>query len=325
MVGFLTFKETSMTDLFNPHCIWDLKATLGEGPVWSAKDHAVWFVDIKQQHVHRYDVRTGGHQTFHAPSPCGFIAPKKSGDFIVGCKTGLYDFDPVSGTFTLLTHVEPGLPTNRLNDGYVDHQGRLWFGSMDDDESNPTGKLYRYDARGLKMMDDDYVITNGPAVSPDGKTFYHNDTLKKIIYAFDLSPDGQISGKRIFARLDQDMPADVSSPVCYAGAFEPHIEHGDGYMDGPAVDSAGNVWNALFFGWGVNCYAPDGRLIRRVKFPVSNVTKIAFGGPDLKTVYATTAAKGLTSADLKIQPLAGGLFTFQIDIAGQPQNEISHA
>ncbi|MGN6207970.1 SMP-30/gluconolactonase/LRE family protein [Asticcacaulis sp.] len=313
--------DLSDSTLFRPTCVWDLKATLGEGPVWSARDHAVWFVDIKKQHIHRYDV-TGGHQTFNAPSPCGFIAPKKSGGFIVGCKTGLYDFDPISGNFTFLTHVEPGLPGNRLNDGYVDAQGRLWFGSMDDDENHPTGKLYRYDARGLKMMDDDYVITNGPAVSPDGKTLYHNDTLKKIIYAFDLSADGHLSNKRVFAQLDQDTRADISSPVCYAGEFERHSEHGDGYMDGPVVDSAGNVWNALFFGWGVNCYAPDGRLIRRVRFPVSNVTKIAFGGPDLKTVYATTAAKGLSAEDLQTQPLAGGLFTFQTDIAGLPQNEI---
>jgi xylono-1,5-lactonase len=90
------------------------------------------------------------------------------------------------------------------------------------------------------------------------------------------------------------------------------------------VDSAGNVWNALFFGWGVNCYAPDGRLLRRVRFPVSNVTKIAFGGPDLKTVYATTAAKGLTAEELKKQPVAGGLFRFDVDIPGLPQNEIQH-
>jgi len=315
VVGFLAFSKARMTELFQPanlfkpECIWDLKATLGEGPVWSAKDHAVWFVDIKQQHIHRFDIRTGARQTFHAPSPCGFVAPKKRGGFVVGCKTGLYDFDPISGDFTFLTHVEPGLPTNRLNDGCVDARGRLWFGSMDDDEERPTGKLYRYDARGLKVMDDDYVITNGPAVSPDGKTLYHNDTLKKHIYAFDLDAEGQLSNKRLFAKLDANGKSG---------------EHGEGYMDGPVVDSAGNVWNALFFGWGVNCYAPDGTLIRQVRFPVSNVTKIAFGGPDLKTVYATTAAKGLSAEDLQRQPLAGGLFTFQSDIAGQAQNEISH-
>ncbi len=313
-----------MTDLFKPTCVWDLKATLGEGPVWSAKDHAIWFVDIKGLKIHRYDVAIGSKQSFNAPSPCGFLAPKKRGGFIVGCKTGLYDFDPKTGHFTLLTHVEPGLPTNRLNDGYVDHHGRLWFGSMDDDEEKPSGKLYRYDARGLKVMDDDYVITNGPAVSPDGKTLYHNDTLKKIIYAFDLSDDGHLSNKRVFAQLDRNMPTEVASPVCYAGEFETRSQHGEGYMDGPIVDSAGQVWVGLFFGWGVNCYAPDGRLIRKVSFPVSNITKIAFGGHDLKTVYATTAAKGLSQDDLKQQPLAGGLFRFEVDIAGQPQNEIAH-
>ena len=313
-----------MSDLFQPTCVWDLKATLGEGPLWSARDHAIWFVDIKNSRVHRYDVQIGSHQTFHAPSPCGFLAPKKRGGFIVGCKTGLYDFDPKTGEFTFLTAVEPGLPTNRLNDGYVDHQGRLWFGSMDDDEERPTGKLYRYDARGLVAMDDGYVITNGPAVSPDGKTLYHNDTLKKVIYAFDLSDYGHLSNKRIFAQLDQEPLTEASSPVCYAGEVESRSQHGEGYMDGPIVDSAGNVWNALFWGWGVNCYAPDGRLIRRVKLPVSNVTKIAFGGHDRKTVYATTAAKGLSAEDHKRQPLAGGLFRFDVDIPGQPQNEIVH-
>lgn len=317
-----------MSQLFEPTCVWDLKATLGEGPVWSRKDHAIWFVDIKSSRVYRYDVNIGSHQVFHAPSPCGFIAPRKRGGFIVGCKTGLYAFDPHrhsrQGHFELLTHVEPGLPNNRLNDGYVDHHGRLWFGSMDDDENHPHGKLYRYDARGLKVMDDDYVITNGPAVSPDGKTLYHNDTLKKVIYAFDLSDDGHLSNKRVFAQLDQPLPADSASPVCYAHEEATKAAHGDGYMDGPVVDSAGNIWNALFFGWGVNCYAPDGRLLRRVRFPVSNVTKIAFGGHDLKTVYATTAAKGLSPEELKNQPLAGGLFRFDVDIPGLPQNEIQH-
>ncbi|MFT3996513.1 MAG: SMP-30/gluconolactonase/LRE family protein [Asticcacaulis sp.] len=309
-----------MTQFFQPTCILDLKATLGEGPVWSARDHALWFVDIKQKRVHRYAPDTGAHRTFHAPSEPGFLAPKQHGGFVVGCKTGLFDFDPVTGAFTLLSHVEPGLPTNRLNDGFVDAKGRLWFGSMDDDEERPTGRLYRYDARGLKVMDADYVITNGPAISPDGRTLYHNDTLKKHIYAFDLDEAGDIANKRLFAQLDADGPrsnSESDSATKNTGA------HGEGYMDGPLVDSAGNVWVGLFFGWGVHVYAPDGRLIRKVDLPVSNVTKIAFGGHDLKTVYATTAAKGLSADDLKQQPLAGGLFSFRSDIAGQPQGEIT--
>ncbi|MGZ3297391.1 MAG: SMP-30/gluconolactonase/LRE family protein [Asticcacaulis sp.] len=311
-------------NLFQPVCVWDLKATLGEGPVWSARDHAVWFVDIKQQKIHRYDVEIGSHRTFHAPAPCGFLGPKKHEGFIVGCKDGLYDFNPKTGDFRFLTHVEPGFPGNRLNDGYVDHHGRLWFGSMDDAEEQPTGRLYRYDARGLKRMDEGYVITNGPAVSPDGRTLYHNDTLKKIIYAFDLDASGHLSNRRIFAQLDKPVEIHNSSPVCYAGDFDPKNPHGEGYMDGPVVDSAGNVWVGLYFGWGVNCYAPDGRLIRKVRLPVSNVTKIAFAGRDLKTVFVTTAAKNLTADDIKKQPQAGGLFRFEVDVPGQPQNEITH-
>ncbi|WP_031235476.1 SMP-30/gluconolactonase/LRE family protein [Asticcacaulis sp. AC402] len=306
-----------MTERFQPICVWDRKCTLGEGPLWSAHDHALWFVDIKRSEVLRYDVNIGSHQVFHAPSPCGFLAPKKSGGFIVGCKTGLYDLDAKTGQFEFRLQVEPGLPTNRLNDGYVDHHGRLWFGSMDDDEVNPTGKLYRYDNRGLVAMDHDYVITNGPAVSPDGRTLYHNDTLKKIIYAFELDASGHISNKREFARLDTNGKPPVSGDSVRAKHYS---EHGEGYMDGPIVDSAGQVWVGLFFGWGVNCYAPDGGLIRQVRLPVSNVTKIAFGGHDLKTVYATTAAKGLSADEIKQQPQAGGLFRFDVDIPGQPQN-----
>ncbi len=196
---------------------------------------------------------------------------------------------------------------------------------MDDDETAPTGRLYRYDGRGLKVMDEDYVITNGPAVSPDGRTLYHNDTLKKHVYAFDLSADGHISNKRLFAQLDQEAGVDAASPPCLAHELETRSQHGDGYMDGPIVDSAGQVWVGLYFGWSVNCYAPDGRLVRKVRFPVSNITKVAFGGHDLKSVFVTTAAKGLGADDIRRQPLAGGLFRFESDIPGQPQNEFKHA
>lgn len=303
-----------------PVCIWNLKATLGEGPVWRAAENALWFVDIKQKKVHRFDAATGETRSFDAPSEPGFLAPVRGGGFVVGCKGGLYRFDEAGG-FTFLSHVEPAHLDNRLNDGFVDHQGRLWFGSMHDPEENPTGKLYRFDRRGLKVMDEDYVITNGPTISPDGRTLYHNDTLKKHIYAFDLDEAGEIAGKRLFAQLDVGQKVETAGEVCYAP--DPQSPHGDGYFDGPVVDSQGNVWVSLFFGWGVYVYAPDGRLLRKIRLPVSNVTKIAFGGPDLKTVYATTAAKGLSPEDLKTQPLAGGLLRFNSDIAGQPQNEIS--
>ncbi len=281
-----------------PECIWPLAATLGEGPVWW--DGALWFTDIKQQAIHRFDP-VGDAQSWPAPSPVGFLAPRRSSHFIAGTKSGLYDFDPATGAFSLIRAVEPQAPGNRLNDAVVDARGRLWFGSMDDEEVAATGKLYRLDDGGPRVMDEGYVITNGPAVSPDGATLYHTDTLEKIIYAFDVGAEGALGNKRVFVR----------------------IEDGAGYPDGCAVDAQGCLWTGLFGGWAARRYSPQGALLENVKFPTANVTKLAFGGDDLTTVYATTATKGLAPEDLASQPLAGGLFRFTADVPGLPQNAVS--
>jgi len=284
-----------------PECVLRCACELGEGPVW--RDGAVWFVDIKGLRVHRYEPDTGAAFSWQAPAQPGFIAPTASGAWIAGLKTGLHRFDPASGRFELMAAVEDAGLDNRLNDGFVDDRGRLWFGSMHDGETNLTGALYRLDANGLRRMDDGYCITNGPAVSPDGRTLYHTDTLKRVLYAFDLAADGGLSNKRVFAQ----------------------IEDGAGYPDGPAVDAEGCVWTGLFAGWGARRYSPKGAQIGFVRLPVANVTKIAFGGPDLKTVYATTAWKGLSAAEREKQPLAGGLFGFHVDTPGLAQHDVAHA
>lgn len=289
-----------MSAISEPDCVFAADAELGEGPVWRAEDDALWFVDIKGLRIHRYEPATGAAWSWAAPAQPGFIAPVAGGGWVAGLKTGLHRFDPKSGHFDLLATVEdPGLD-NRLNDGFVDAKGRLWFGSMHDGETNLTGALYRLDGHRPVRCDDGYCITNGPAASPDGRTLYHTDTLKKVIYAFDVSAGGEISGKRVFAQIDE------------------------GYPDGPAVDAEGCVWTALFAGGHVRRYSPRGELLQKVAFPVSNITKLAFAGDDLKTVYATTAWKGLSKAEREAQPRAGGLFSFRVDVPGLPQNEMRH-
>ena len=281
-------------------CVWDVAAELGEGPVWSARDQGLWFVDIKGCEIHRFDPDGGETRTWPAPSNPGFIAPTAGGRWMVGLKTGLHRFDPSDGAFELFAPVEPDAPENRLNDGCVDRSGRLWFGSMHDPETSPTGALYRLGADGVPgVQDTGYVITNGPAFSPDGRTLYHTDTLDRVIYAFDLESSGALGARRVFAEIET------------------------GYPDGPAVDAEGCVWTGLFGGWGLNRYAPDGSLIEHVAFPVANVTKLAFGGDDLRTVYATTAWKGLSAAERRDQPLAGGLFRFRAATPGLPQVELA--
>ena len=280
----------------SPTCIWPLAAKLGEGPLWW--QDAVWFTDIKLKRIHRFDPVTGVGNAWDAPSEPGFLAPMTDGTFIAGLKTGLHRFVPEAGGFSPMAEVEPQLPGNRLNDSAVDAAGRLCFGSIDDGEVAQRGALYCF-ARGvLRRADPDYLITNGPAFSPDGTRLYHTDTLKKEIYVFDLGEDGSLSNKRIFAR----------------------IEDGAGYPDGPVVDSEGCLWTGLFAGWAIRRYAPDGTLLQTVEMPVANITKLAFGGPDLCDVYVTTAWKGLDDAARKAQPLAGGLFHFRSAVPGQKQH-----
>lgn len=285
-----------------PECVWPVGAQLGEGPFWSAPEQALWFVDIKGRKIHRYHEPSGTTRSWDTPPDPGFILPTRDGGLVCGLKAGLHRFDPQTGDFKLLHVVEPHTPNNRLNDGFVDPDGYLWFGSMDDNETEPTGALYQLVDGGLRRRDDGYVITNGPATSPDGATLYHTDTLKKEIYAFARTRSGDLSGKRVFATLGPD----------------------DGHADGPLADSSGVLWSSLYGGWGINRYSPDGQFLGKLKLPVSNVTKQAFGGPDLRTLYVTTAWKGLSAEQRAQQPLAGGLFRVRVDVPGLPQGTIAH-
>jgi D-xylonolactonase len=285
-----------------PVSVCNVHATLGEGPVWVDGDQALWFVDIKQQKVHRFDPANASLNSWDAPRQVGWILPADDGGLMAGLQHGLYRFDPATGGFALLAEVEPDLPGNRLNDATTDGTGRIWFGSMDDGEAAPTGRFYLFDRGAISDTGIEPVsITNGPALSPDGRRLYHTDTFGQVIHVSDVAGDGALGPSRPFVR------------------FGP----GDGYPDGPVVDSEGCLWTGLYAGWEARRYSPDGDLLERVRFPVANITKLAFGGQDLRTVYATTAAKGLDAEALAKQPEAGNLFSFRADVAGQPVTPVA--
>ncbi|MCE2579844.1 SMP-30/gluconolactonase/LRE family protein [Komagataeibacter sp. FNDCR1] len=287
-------------DTMTPQCIWDLKAQLGEGPVWVAAEQALYFVDIVGSAIHRYVPATQATTSWQAPRRPGFLVPVADGTFMCGLQDGLHAFDPVTGRFSAQAVVEPDKPGNRINDGYVDPRGRLWFGTMDDGEASPSGALYCVTREGdgalrIVRQDEGYVVTNGPALSPDGQTLYHNDSHRQSIYAFDVSGDGALANRRVFARLSE------------------------GYPDGVVVDSAGCLWVGVWGGGRIERFAPDGQRLAPVMVPARNVTKVAFGGEDYRTVFVTTARKGLEADVLAAQPLTGGLFTFRVDVPGQEQ------
>jgi D-xylonolactonase len=258
---------------------------VGEGPIWH--EGRLFWVDILGQRIHALEPDTRAHQSWPVPERIGFLIPTTTGDFIAGFKRGLGRLDLRTMRITALGSPERHLPGNRFNDAKCDRQGRLWAGTMNESSREATGWLYRYTGRdGFRAMDGPYVVTNGPAISPDGATLYHTDTAQRTIHAFDLSSQGELSNRRPFARLREE----------------------DGHPDGMTTDAAGDLWVGKFAGWGIDRYHPDGRLAERIAFPVKNVTSCVFGGERLDRLFATSARVGLDAQALAEQPLAGGLF-----------------
>ena len=279
----------------NADIIWPLAATLGEGPLWIDAEQCLWFTDIKAQRLHRYDPATNAGTSIDLPGQTGFIAPCASGGLILGMGQALWHRAP-DGTLSRVATFDTA-PGNRINDGTTGPDGRLWFGTMDDAETHPTGAILRHDPDGrIEPVTAPCTITNGPAISADGRLIYHVDTLAGIIWRAAITPAGQLQGTQLFAQIAPE----------------------DGTPDGVTLDAEGGLWVGLWGGFALRRYAPSGAITATIRLPCANVTKLAFGGPDLKTAYITTARAGLSPADLAAQPLAGGLFRFRADIPGLP-------
>jgi len=267
-------------------CVADVHAVLGEGPVWVARERALYWVDIKGRKIFRLSDR-GELGEWPTPFRVGSIAPRRSGGFIGGTDHGIAAFDPVSGRLDILFNPEAQIPGNRFNDGKVDRRGRFWAGTMDDAEREANGTLYCVDPDlEWSAIDRGYKVTNGPAFSPAGDILYVNDSALRTTYAFGIGPDGRASNRRIFLQFG---------------------EH-DGFPDGMTVDREGCLWIAFWDGWKVSRYSPDGQWLETVKMPVQRPTSCAFGGPELDRLYITSASIDLDENSLRMQPNAGGLF-----------------
>lgn len=276
-------------------CVADVPAQLGEGPVWVEREQALYWTDIHGRLIHRRAFADGALTRWEAPYRIGSLIPREGGGFISGTDEGLALIDPELGRFDLFASPEADLPTNRFNDGKTDRQGRFWAGTMDDSEKAALGALYRIDPDlGWTLIDDGYRVCNGPAFSSDGRTLYHTDSARQVIYAFDLDEAGNAANRRDFAR------------------FGP----GDGYPDGMTVDSEGCLWVAFWDGWCLRRLSPEGEVLSTLELPVQRPTSCAFGGPDLDHLFVTSARVGLDEGDFAGQAQAGGLFLARPGVAG---------
>jgi sugar lactone lactonase YvrE len=280
-------------------CALDLKASLGESPVWAVDEQALYFVDINAPAIVRFDPSDGSHSTMPMPAAIGSMALRRGGGFIAALRDGIWLADR-AGRLTRKIAEAPYDPArHRFNDGRCDLQGRFVVGSMNEKRDAESAALYRIDPdRRMTELFNGLTISNGLAWSPDGRTMYHADTPTRTIRAFDYDPvTGTPGAPRTFAR--------------FTGETE--------RPDGGAVDSAGNYWSAFYRGGKVVKLSPRGELLAEYPVPAMCPTMCAFGGPDLCTLYVTSARQQRDEAELAALPQSGGVFAMQVDTPGRPE------
>ena len=250
----------------------DLHCQLGEGPMWSARENAVYWVDIMAPALHRYSLSTQQVTTWPMPEKIGWVIERRSKPgFIAGFQSGFYELSLDPLTRKPIFDPEPHLPGNRMNDAKVDRFGRIWAGTMDSDIKQATGSLYCLDTTlNVARHDTGYLVTNGPAFGAQHECMYHNDSGRRVVYRFELSPDGELGNRTEFLKLAE----------------------ADGAPDGMTVDADGGLWLAHWGGARVCRYKPDSSLDRRIDLPASQITSCVFAGANLDRLFVTSAAIG---------------------------------
>ena len=281
-------------------CAYMARNVLGETPLWCGATQTIWWLDIDGCKLHGLQPDSGTHveHSFDCRF-AGSLALRAQGGLLIALDGNLFTFDPERGALQPFVQVEPEHLDTRLNDGRCDARGRLWVGSMDNQLTRPNGAFYRIDPDGTVVRQfGDVIVSNTIAIAPDQKTLYFSDTRRFITWAFDLDvEEGRLANRRIFA----DYTSTNERP------------------DGACVDAEGFLWNAMFASGRIVRHAPDGRLDRVIELPVTNPTCVCFGGPELRTLYVTTARKFLSEAQLHNEPLAGSLLAIEVDVQGFPE------
>jgi sugar lactone lactonase YvrE len=282
-------------------------AILGESPFWHPDEAALYWCDIYGGRIHRFDPANGAHRQWDFDQHPGSLAPLPGGDLVVAFRDGVFRFSPASGERRRLAAAPYDVKTQRFNDGKADPQGRFWVGSIDEHAPRrPEAALYRHAAGRLERVTGPCIVSNGLAFGPDGRTMYWSDTAAAKVWAFDFDgSEGSLSRQRVFAEFALKVPGQSLA------------EYG-GRPDGAAIDIEGNYWCAMYEGARLLRFAPDGRLLQELPLPVRCPTMPCFGGPDLRTLYVTSATENRPAEELKAMPLSGCVLSVRVDVPGLP-------
>jgi sugar lactone lactonase YvrE len=282
-----------ITRLDVPQC------SVGEGPVWDVQTQRLYWIDILEKAVFRLDPETGTTHRWPVPNIIGSMAIRKEGGAIVALANGVHTLDFDTGECRMLASSPDLNEQVQLADGKVDRRGRFIVGSSDRGMKEARGKLYALDpgATALREIDSDIFLANGPCWSPDDKVFYHADSIRKQIYAYDYDIErGTVSNRRPFAST-----ADLG-----------------GIPDGATVDVEGCVWSAICEGGKLVRFGPDGRLERIVTMPLKLPGSVMFGGRDLDRLFVPTLSPAFLGRPA--DPLDGSTFVIDgLGIRGLPE------
>ena len=276
-----------------------LRDRLGENPMWHASENAFYWSDWFGPTIHRLAWGQDKVESWSFPGETvlGSFVFARGGRLLVAVDSGLKLFDPATGALTPFADPNGRREGLVYNDGKLDRFGRLWIGTYELAEVEPRGILYCVMPDGAwHVADSGYASCNGPAFSSDGATMYFSDSVGRRIMAYDISPDTpRLSNRRVFAQIENGLP------------------------DGLTVDAEGCLWCAQYGGAAVTRFRPDGTVDRVLELPCPITASVAFGGPELTTLFVATGfSLGVERAEDETGP-GGLMFTLETEIKGLPE------
>ena len=284
---------------------FDTPMTVGESPLWHALENCLYWVDIDGFAIHRLHPDSGAHRQWTAPSEPSALGLCLDGCLVVALRDGFARFNTATGIFTPIAVAPYDTATSRFNDGRIDPAGRFWVGTMYEPKESPKAAMYVLERGAVRQAWDGGMTTsNGLAFSPERRHMYHSDTTSHRIdrYPFDAAT-GELGAAEPFQRFASDKSA---------------ADYG-GRPDGGAVDSEGAYWSAMFEGGRLLRFGADGALLREIKLPLRCPTMMAVGGPDLRTLYITSAGARRPADERERYPLSGCVLSLRVDVPGLPE------